>query len=124
MAYQISLFLENFVDDIRRKVNQNLDSAKKKVIEQVIKDTDPYVPYKTGALSSNISSNPSEGKFTYEEEYTSFAFNPIAPSGVPKQYTKTVHTEAQGFPFEKAVQEHDIEWVELFREEVMKDVES
>ncbi len=124
MAYQISLFLENFVKDIKKKVASNLDGARRKTIERIVKDTDEFVPYKTGSLASNVSISPESNSFTYEEDYASFAFEPIAPSGLPKQYTKTVHTKAQGYPFEKSVSEHDVEWVELFREELMKDVES
>lgn len=122
MSYQISLFLENFVGNLVKKVNSNLESAKKATLERIVKDTEPYVPYKTGNLNDNVTVNTSASSFTYEAEYASYAFDPISPSGKPKQYTKEVHPQAQGYPFEKAVNEHDVDWVETFREELMRDV--
>jgi hypothetical protein len=124
MSSQINLFLENFIEDIDEKIKANLDKAKKATLERIVKDTDEYVPYKSGDLSSNVSINPSNSSFTYEEDYASYAFNPISPKGVPKQYTHTVHKNAQGHPFEKSASEHEVEWIEVFRKELMNDVES
>lgn len=124
MSYQINIFLENFIEGIDEKIKANLDKAKQVTLERIVKDTDEFVPYKSGNLSSNVTVNPSASSFTYEEDYASYAFNPVSSKGKPKQYTHTVHKNAQGYPFEKSASEHGVEWVELFRKELMKDVES
>jgi len=124
MAYSISIFLDNLTSDITRKVKANETKAKQKVLEQIVKDTDEFVPYKTGTLAKNVTVSPEKSSITYEEEYASFAFDPIAPSGVPKQYTKDTHPNAQGYPFEAAADQHGMEWARLFREELMNGIES
>lgn len=124
MSYQINLFLENFIEDIDNKIKANLDKAKKATLERIVKDTDEFVPYKSGNLASNVSINPSNSTITYEEDYASYAFNPVSPKGVPKQYTHTVHKNAQDYPFEKSASEHDVEYAEVFRKELMQNVES
>ncbi len=124
MAYSISIFLDNLIEDITQKVKANEERAKQKVLEQIVKDTDEFVPYKTGSLAKNVTVNPEKSSITYEEEYASFAFDPIAPSGVPKQYTKDVHPNAQGYPFEVSADKHGMEWAQLFREELMNGIES
>ena len=124
MSCQINLFLENFIKDIDEKIKANLDKAKKVTLERIVKDTDEFVPYKSGNLASNVTTNHSASSFTYEEDYASYAFNPISPKGVPKQYTHTVHKNAQGYPFGKSASEHEVEWIELFRKELMQNVES
>lgn len=122
MAYRVSSLIESFIGNVANTIKDNLESAKKATLERMVKDTEPYVPYKTGNLNANVSINTTASSITYEAEYATYAFNPATSSGKPKQYTKETHPQAQGFPFEKAVMEHEDDWVETFREELMKDV--
>lgn len=118
--------VRTFFGDLLKEVNKNLEEADKKardvVIEQMIQDTDEFVPYKTGKLSRSVEKLPAANGFMYNTEYASYAFDPIAPSGVKKKYTKDVHPKAQGYPFEAASEEHFNDWVDLYEREVLKNL--
>lgn len=106
-------------DQIRTAIDQRMEHAKQAVFEQMQKDTEPYVPYKTGNLNQSAYIEPSNNIIGWRADYASFAFNPIAPSGAYKNYTKTVHEEARGFPFGYAYGEKVKEWGDLFVKEVL-----
>ena len=114
-------FLNNVAIDIKK----NIKPAQLKTLEKIIKDTDEYVPYKTGELANNVEASVESdvGKINYLVPYASYAFYPIAPSGVPKQYTKTVHTKAQGYPLDKSAEEHEEEWLKYFKEVLLNGIE-
>lgn len=117
---KLTISYDNIIDKLEKSVNRNMESARKAVMTQIAKDTDEYIPYKTGRLSKNIELT--ESTLAYTEDYASYAFNPISPSGVPKQYSKKVHEKAQGYPLQKSYNENDEKWAELFRKELLKDV--
>lgn len=115
----------DFLNKVSFDIKKNIIPAQKKTLEKIIKDTDEYVPYKTGELASNVKSSVKSnvGEIKYLAPYVSYAFEPIAPSGVPKQYTKTVHTKAQGHPLDKSAEEHESEWLEYFKEALLHGIE-
>lgn len=118
--------VRTFFRDLSKEINTRLKEADKKardvVIEQMIQDTDEFVPYKTGELSQSVEKLPLANGFLYDTEYASYAFDPIAPSGVKKKYTKDVHPKAQGYPFKAASNEHFNDWVDLYEREVLKNL--
>lgn len=122
MDAKFSVDFSNLVKQISSRIERNLPEAKRKTLERIAKDTDEFIPYKTGRLSKSVEIKPADSSILYSSEYASFAFNPVAPSGVPKQYTKTVHQNAQGYPLQASYSVHDAEWAEYFREELMKGV--
>jgi hypothetical protein len=115
---------EQIKNSLNNRIEQNIDSAKKAVLSEIKNDVDEYVPYRIGALASNVSMKPTESTITYTEDYASYAFNPISSSGKPKQYSQEVHSKAQGNPFEAASEQNDKEWADLFAKELMKRVDN
>lgn len=89
---------------------------------RIFEDTDPYVPYKTGFLSENLQwkIEGARVEVEYVASYAPYAFNPIAPSGKEKNYTKTVHPEARGEPLAYSFSVNEDKWAEYFVEEVFK----
>ena len=90
--------------------------AKEAVVEQMIKDTDEFVPYANGRLAKSVRPLPNGSGYTYSVDYASYAFNPKTPQGRDKKYSKLVHPKAQGLPYKAAENEHYDEWVKLYKE--------
>lgn len=109
--------------DYKDKIISNIEKAKSKSLDKIIKDTEPYVPYKTGSLSNSVVKNVATSTISYTAPHASFAFEPIAPSGKPKEYNQSVHTKAQGYPIQAAYNEHSQEWAEFFAKELLEGVE-
>lgn len=109
--------------DLKDKIDRNKPRARSLTLDKIIKDTDPYVPYKTGELARSTTKSADNTAVLYTAPHASFAFDPNTPSGVPKQYNKTVHEKAQGNPLEAARKDHETEWAEFYREELLKGVE-
>lgn len=105
------------------QIKSNESSARKKTLEKIVKDTDDYVPYKTGKLSSNVSIDEYTSTIEYKEPYASFAFNDVSPSGLPKEYNKSIHTKAGGYPLKRSFEDNEVKWAEYYAKELMKDVE-
>jgi hypothetical protein len=115
--------LNKYIEQLKVDIDDSTEEARKKLLDKVIEDTDEFVPYKTGKLSKNVVANTTTNEVIYQEEYASYAFNPIAPSGVPKQYNHEVHPNAQGYPMQKSIAEHEEDWLELFRKEVENELQ-
>ena len=105
-------------DDINAKIEANKPKAYSHLVDTVIKDTDQFVPYKNGSLSKNTVKTPTG--YSYNTNYASYAFNPIAPSGVPKNYTKTVHIQAQGNPVDVSEREYAKKWEEQYVNDLLQ----
>lgn len=118
----ISTVFGNILKEINVDLKEADSKARDVVIERMIKDTDEFVPYLTGETSRSVSKLPANGGFQYNTPYASYAFEPVAPSGVRKKYTTDVHPKAQGYPFEAAQEEHLDEWLDLYAKEVLKNL--
>lgn len=105
-------------EDIKSKIDTNKPKAYTHLVDTVIKDTDQFVPYKNGSLSKNIEKNPTG--YSYNTNYASYAFNPIAPSGVPKNYTKTTHIQAQGNPVDVSEREYAKKWADQYANDILQ----
>ena len=119
----IKVVFDDIEDNLLNKIKSNEVTAKDKVLKQIVKDTDDYVPYRTGKLSSDVSINTNDSSITYNQNYASYAFDPDSKDGSPKTYSKSVHKNAQGYPLEASSDDFSYKWAELYRKELLKDVE-
>lgn len=110
-------------DEIKKKIESNYDTAVENTLNKIAKDTDPYVPYSTGKLANSVVTNKVNKTINYPVEYASFAFSDETASGFPKQYNKKIHKLATSNPIDVAENNHSNDWVEYFKEELLKDVE-
>lgn len=120
---RIKAVLINRYKDIKGKILDNEETAKSKTLDKIIKDTEPYVPCNTGYLSDSVAKDVPSSSIAYHAPYASYAFEPIAPSGKPKEYDTSKHPQAQGYPIQAAYGEHGDEWNKLFLEELLRGVE-
>lgn len=95
------------------------DEAKAATLDTIVKDVDPFVPYKTGALCKSVYKDVPTSTIGYSAPYASYAFNPISASGKPKRYTKTVHPLARGNPIDHAEKLYRFKWADVFRKEML-----
>ena len=113
---------QDVIKDLDKSLKKGIRRAKRVTIRKMISDTDPYVPYDTGELSASARPFRNNSGIAYESPHASYAFDAIAPSGRPKVYNTSVHEKATAAPFEVAFDEHIKEWVETFKEELLKEL--
>lgn len=94
--------------------------ATRRVLEQVAKDAEPYMPYATGYLQSTAFVDPQASTLSYTAYYAPYAFDPETPFGTPKKYNKEVHSEAMGYPVEYTFVKNGNKYPEMFIEECLK----
>lgn len=118
--FDLSKYLPK-VDDLSTQINKNTLRANRAVLDELQKDAEPYVPYLTGHLNSNVHQDPANGIIEYTASYAAYAFEPNTPFGTPKKYTTDVHSEARGFPVEYAVQQNSNKYMNLWVKEALSD---
>ena len=98
-----------------------LPVAKNAVLHQMLEDTEPYIPCKSGALTENGGVDLENDAIVYDLPYAGFAFNPTY-RGKPKVYDTSRHPLAQGNPYQASTQEFKDEWVRLFKEKLVEGI--
>lgn len=101
-----------FIDKAKRAS----EIARSRVLEEMIKDTDVYVPYSTGKTSQSVTRFPGNNGFEYTTDYAKYAFNPIDPSGKPKVYNTEHHEKAQGNPIQASTEANRDRWLQMYKE--------
>lgn len=94
--------------------------AKESLLRRMLNDTKEYVPYRTGALSDSGTVSLPTSSIMFTEEYAPYAFEPIAPSGKRKVYTHLHNQKAGGNPMERATEELSDEWVQFYKQELIR----
>ena len=106
-------------DELQKIIEKNSSKAEQETIEFIIKESEPYIPYKTGNLNASVS--PSASAIEVSAPYAEYALNPISSSGKPKVYDTSVHQKAQGNPFEASIQDNEQKIAEFYVEALFKD---
>ena len=109
------------VEDIQKTIDKNKEQAYRNLVNNIKKDTDQFVPYKHGNLAKNVQDTPKG--YMYAESYANYAFNPIAQSGMSKNYTKDVHMHAQGNPVDASEREYAKKWADQYAKDLLKGLE-
>lgn len=104
---------------ITDRLQESLPGAKKAVLEQIVKDTEDYIPYKTGKLTESVGIDTEEGVISYDTSYAGYAFYPTY-QGKPKVYNQSVHSKAQGYPYRASEEDNLAKWTELFKEKLVE----
>lgn len=125
IRYSMKLHLPNNVLDRR------VEKANAWLIEEIIKDTDPFVPARTGVLAMNVQRHGHT--IVYASPYTRFQYygkvmidpatgSAFAPKGVRKvlterdlKYSKAMHKHAQPHWFEASRAVNEEHWREGVR---------
>lgn len=94
--------------------------ARSVVLDRMISDTDPFVPYDTGETAESVTPLPKLDGFKYNTPYSSYAFDPITKGGKKKVYSKRYHPKAQGHPFKASSFKYSGEWSKLYAKELFK----
>lgn len=114
-----SLDIANIViEEIQKTIDKNKEQAYRNLVNNIKKDTEQFVPYKTGNLAKNVQDTPKG--YMYAENYASYALNPIAPSGKPKNYTKNVHMQAQGNTVDVSEREFAKKWADQYAKDLLQ----
>lgn len=108
-------------NDLINKFKKAIPAAKNAVLHKMIEDTEPYIPYKTGALTANGGVDLENDQIVYDLPYAKFAFNPKY-KGKQKVYNTTHHPLAQGNPYKASSQEFKEEWANLFKEKLVEGI--
>lgn len=109
------------IEEVQKTIDKNKEQAYRNLVDNIKKDTEQFIPYKHGNLSKNVQDTPNG--YMYAESYASYAFNPIAASGKPKNYTKDVHMHAQGNPVDASEREYDKKWAEQCAKDLLQGLE-
>lgn len=116
----ITSLVNNATEEFKKRIDDNMESAKSNTLDLMLKDIDPFVAYKSGDLSNSASKLPNNSGIQFSKEYASFAFSPSTKTGIPKQYTKSKRPNAVSEPIDVAMLKYDERWAKFFREELLK----
>ena len=106
---------------LKGRYERALPAAKSAVLHQMLEDTEPYIPYKTGRLTENGGVDLENDSIVYDLPYAKFAFNPKY-RGRDKVYDTSGHPLAQGNPYKASTQEFKDEWVRLFKKKLVEEM--
>lgn len=104
------------VSDLKNTIESNKSNAYNSLLDDIIKDTDKYVPYKSGALSKSVT-KVSDG-IEYRKPYASYIFNGVSKSGKPLKYNTSTHSKAASHPLHRALDEN----IERYTRKYAKDL--
>lgn len=106
---------------LERRCKEALPAAQSAVLHQMLEDTEPYIPYKTGRLTENGGVDVENQQIVYDLPYAKFAFNPLY-RGRPKVYDTSKHPLATGNPYQESSKEFKDEWVKLFKQKLVEGI--
>lgn len=104
------------MSDLNNTIGSNKSKAYNNLLDDIIKDTDKYVPYKSGALSRSVT-KVSDG-IEYRKPYASYIFNGVSKSGKPLKYNTSTHNKAASHPLHRALDEN----IERYTRKYAKDL--
>lgn len=109
------------VPKLKKKFEDASKKAQSEVLKQMIADTEDYIPYKTGKLTSSVNVDESNATINYTAPYAAFAFNPLY-KGKEKVYNRTVHSKAQGNPYQASNIENGQKWALLYAKKLAEEI--
>lgn len=139
MGDKISVEFEG-LDNIKRKLDQAGKKAEHILAQQVLKDTEPYVPALTGSLSNRAYVDQNTNEIIYRGPYARYLYygklmvdpetgSPWAKKDAIKVLTdrnlvfnKTVHPQAQSHWFEASKAQNKDKWVRVAQKAVISEL--
>lgn len=121
-SIRVKLELNDLSLLLKDDIQERIDRATEVLTPIIAEDLHPYLPYKTGYLDSTVTPMPEHHLIQISAEYAGYALYPLTPKGYPKEYNKKVHPKASGTPVRDAQEELGTRWLEIFEEEIKKDV--
>lgn len=109
------------VPRLKKKFEDASKKAQSEVLKQMVADTEDYIPYKTGKLTSSVNVDESNATINYTAPYAAFAFNPLY-KGKEKVYNRTVHSKAQGNPYQASNIENGQKWALLYAKKLAEEI--
>jgi len=118
---EASLSFNMNIPKLKKKFEDASKKAQSEVLKQMVVDTEDYIPYKTGKLTSSVNIDESKATLNYSAPYAAFAFNPLY-KGKEKVYNRTVHSKAQGNPYQASQIENGEKWALLFAKKLAEEI--
>lgn len=112
MSDTVTVRVEFDVDALSRRYQSRTEVAQVMLDERVMKDTDPYVRYRSGALARSVqtASHVGRGLIIYDTPYAQKVYY-----DTKSKVTRDVHQDATPFWFEKSKQENLKSWTDAVR---------
>lgn len=109
--------------DLSAKYEKRIDEAQFLLDSQIVEDSSPFVPFRTGTLDSSAlrSSKIGEGEIIYDTPYARHMYYGVHyKTGKPFNYSKTHHPLASEQWFEQAKSAYLEKWENTVKEILAK----
>ena len=97
-----------------KSVNKRVDKARKLLCEEVIHDTENFVPYDTGKLSSSATILDNGKKIAYTADYAEYVNN--MPES--NNFNRSSHTQATSHWLDASIALNRDKWLSNFKERI------
>lgn len=98
----------------QKSTNKRVDKARKELCDEIIKDTEEFVPYDTGYLSSSATVLNNGRNISYTADYAEYVNN--MPES--NNFDKSVHGKATSNWFEASMILNRDKWLSNFKERI------
>lgn len=97
-----------------KSVNKRVDKARKSLCEEIIHDTENFVPYDTGKLSSSAKILDNNKRIAYTADYAEYVNN--MPES--NNFNRSIHTQATSHWLNASIALNRDKWLSNFKERV------
>lgn len=104
----VDKFTKELESQINAEVNKRIDFAKGKLITDIIKDTDEFVPYDTGKLSKSVTLKNDVIEWT--ADYAEYVYNMPETNN----FNKTHHPKATSNWIDASIAQNYSKWLRDF----------
>lgn len=106
---------------MRKLNNANMTNARRKVLNQMESDMQPFVPFDQGNLMHNVSMSLDATSLIYHVPYAKAQFYGIVGGHPVVQYTRSVHPKAAKRWDLKAKSQYGKDWVKVAGRAITKE---
>ena len=107
----MSVQLDFDIDVLRKKIEDDLESAAVQTLMGIAEDIEPFVPYKTGELSDSAIIDESSLSLVWEAEHAEYVYD--MPES--NNFNKSVHPNATSHWVDEGLKAYGNKWTEDFK---------
>lgn len=97
-----------------KSTNKRVDKARKSLCEEIIRDTENFVPYDTGKLSSSATILDNGKQIAYTADYAEYV-NEMSESN---NFNRSNHTQATSHWLDASIALNRDKWLSNFKERI------
>lgn len=97
-----------------KSTNKRIDKARKSLCEEIIHDTENFVPYDTGKLSSSATILDNGKQIAYTADYAEYVNN--MPES--NNFNRSNHTQATSHWLDASIALNRVKWLSNFKERI------